>query len=212
MPTRLLAADRREQLLEVALDLFSRKGFDGTTTREIAIAAGVTEAVIFRHFAKKEHLYTAIIDRKVNSPLFESWMADLRAAMDRGDDEVVIHELLNCIVLTHQHDPKFERIMLYAALERNEIALQYMRQMTESVVQQFRAYFARRQKQGHFVKMIPDAALMAVVGMAFHYAQITYIHGLREDSLTDREALDSFTQIALTGLLKRPASKKDKKK
>jgi len=43
--------DRRRQLIEVAIDLFSRRGFSGTTTREIALAAGVTEAIIFRHFA-----------------------------------------------------------------------------------------------------------------------------------------------------------------
>ncbi len=207
MPTRLLAADRREQLLEVALDLFSRKGFDGTTTREIAVAAGVTEAVIFRHFAKKEQLYTAIIDRKIRSPLFESWMADLRACMKRGDDEAVFRELLSCIISTHQCDPKFERVMLYAALERNEIALQHMRKLTESVVSEFRAYFARGQKQGRFAKMMPEAALTALVGMAFHYAQTTYIHGIQDDKLSDEEAIESFTQIALTGLLKRPKTK-----
>ena len=66
-PTRLSAGERREQLIQVAVDLFSRKGFKGTTTREIAAAAGVTEAIIFRHFETKEQLYTAIIDRRLNS-------------------------------------------------------------------------------------------------------------------------------------------------
>jgi len=45
--------DRRRQLIEVAIELFSQRGFAGTTTKEIAAAAGVTEAVIFRHFATK---------------------------------------------------------------------------------------------------------------------------------------------------------------
>jgi TetR/AcrR family transcriptional regulator len=49
-PTRMSASDRRNQLIDVAIDLFSRKGFGGTTTKEIAAAAGVTEAIIFRHF------------------------------------------------------------------------------------------------------------------------------------------------------------------
>ena len=44
--------------------LFSERGFRGTTTKEIAQAAGVSEAIIFRHFATKEDLYTAIIDHK----------------------------------------------------------------------------------------------------------------------------------------------------
>jgi TetR/AcrR family transcriptional regulator len=58
---RMSATDRKQQLLETALDLFSRKGFEGTTTKELACAAGVAEAVIFRHFASKQALYTAAL-------------------------------------------------------------------------------------------------------------------------------------------------------
>ncbi len=59
---KLPAAHRRRQIIQVAMNLFSAKGFEGTTTREIAKAAGVSEAIIFRHFATKEDLYAAIID------------------------------------------------------------------------------------------------------------------------------------------------------
>ena len=55
---------RRLQILSVAVRLFSQRGFRGTTTKEIAHAAGVSEAIIFRHFATKDDLYTAIIDLK----------------------------------------------------------------------------------------------------------------------------------------------------
>src|SRR5689334_21867315 len=61
---RMCADDRRRQIAEVAMRLFSERGFRGTTTKEIAQAAGVTEAIIFRYFATKEELYTAIIDYK----------------------------------------------------------------------------------------------------------------------------------------------------
>ena len=59
---RMSGEDRRRQLIEIAIDLFSQRGFSGTTTREIAVAAGVTEAIIFRHFATKQDLYAAILD------------------------------------------------------------------------------------------------------------------------------------------------------
>src|SRR4030095_4593877 len=55
---------RREQILQTAVDLFSQKGFKGTTTKEIAKAAGVSEAIIFRHFASKDELYAAILYSK----------------------------------------------------------------------------------------------------------------------------------------------------
>ena len=61
---RLTAPDRRRQLIEAAMDLFSRKGFAGTTTKEIALAAGVSEAIIFRHFATKDDLYWEVLSAK----------------------------------------------------------------------------------------------------------------------------------------------------
>jgi TetR/AcrR family transcriptional regulator len=48
--------ERRKQILRVAIQLFSQRGFSGTTTKEIARAAGVSEAMVFRHFANKEEL------------------------------------------------------------------------------------------------------------------------------------------------------------
>jgi len=51
---RYKAADRKVQIIEVATRLFARQGFQGTTTKQIAEHAGVTEALIFRHFGTKE--------------------------------------------------------------------------------------------------------------------------------------------------------------
>ncbi len=61
---RMAGEQRRSQIVRVAMRLFSRRGFRGTTTKEIARAAGVSEAMVFRHFATKEELYSAIIDDK----------------------------------------------------------------------------------------------------------------------------------------------------
>lgn len=198
--SRLSASERREQLIEIAIDLFSRKGFKGTTTREIAAASGVTEAIIFRHFESKEQLYTAIIDRKVNSPETAEWVAELRKAMDREDDEAVVRQLIRGIIRTHQIDPQFERLMLYAALEGNEIALEHMRQVSASIVNLYKKYLLRRQKQGALRPCEPEVALIAIVGMARSYATCKYIHGLEEQCLSDEQALDGFTRIAMDGL------------
>jgi TetR/AcrR family transcriptional regulator len=197
---RLSALDRRQQLVSVAIDLFSQKGFSGTTTREIAAAAGVTEAIIFRHFKTKEQLYTAIIDQRIASPLTTAWVARLRQAMDSNDDEAVIRRLIEAIIATHKNHPKFERLMLYAALERNEIALVYMRKMTSQIVDSFRGYFARRQREGRLRSVSPDTALIAVVGMAQHYALCKYVHSFNDPGLSDEQAIESFTRIALDGL------------
>src|SRR5205085_192912 len=64
-PGRMSAEDRRNQIVEIAAELFSQKGFRGTTTKEIAERAGVSEAIIFRHFATKDDLYAAILSSRL---------------------------------------------------------------------------------------------------------------------------------------------------
>ena len=61
---RFSAEDRRHQILQVATELFAGRGFEGTTTREIARRAKVNEAIIFRHFPTKDDLYWAVIEAK----------------------------------------------------------------------------------------------------------------------------------------------------
>ena len=200
---RLAATERRQQLVNVAIDLFSRKGFNGTTTREIAAAAGVTEAIIFRHFKTKQQLYSAIVDQRLGSPDATAWISGFQTAMKLNDDESVIRTLIEAVITTHKEDPKFERLMLYAALEGHEIGLLYMRQITASIADNLRGYVLRRQKAGKFQPMNPDIALIAITGMAKHYALNKYIHSCADPSIDDEQAVESFTRIAMSGLCRK---------
>jgi len=59
---RMPAVERRRALLEAALRLFTSGSYRGTTTAEIARAAGVSEPILYRHFASKRELYLAVLD------------------------------------------------------------------------------------------------------------------------------------------------------
>ncbi len=59
---RLPAAERRRLLIETAIRVFSEGSYRGTTTAEIARAAGVSEPILYRHFASKRELYLAALD------------------------------------------------------------------------------------------------------------------------------------------------------
>jgi len=59
--TRLDSDERRRAIVQAAVPLFARKGFRGTTTRELAEAAGISEALLFRHFPSKQSLYQEIL-------------------------------------------------------------------------------------------------------------------------------------------------------
>lgn len=58
---RLSRDSRRQQILDSALPLFARHGFAGTTTKRIADAAGISEALLFKHFPTKSAVYAAIL-------------------------------------------------------------------------------------------------------------------------------------------------------
>src|SRR5579862_1614878 len=108
---RMSGEERRRQLIEVAIDLFSRNGFGGTTTKEIAAAAGVTEAIIFRHFATKQDFYKAILDYKCALADAEEWMAEARTFMDSDDDEGLFRLLLSKIVAFNRDEPRLARLL-----------------------------------------------------------------------------------------------------
>lgn len=79
--TRLPAAKRREQLLDTAIGLFAERGYAGATTAELAKAAGVTEPIIYRHFASKKDLFIAVIER-TSDLITQTWERQLRTARD----------------------------------------------------------------------------------------------------------------------------------
>ena len=58
---RLPAARRRQQLLEVALQVFGDQGFHPTSMNDVAEAAGVTKPVLYQHFRSKRDLYREVL-------------------------------------------------------------------------------------------------------------------------------------------------------
>lgn len=75
--TRLPAAQRRQALVDTALRVFSEGSYRGTTTAEIAREAGVSEPILYRHFASKRELYLECIE--------EAWRR-LRARWEEAID------------------------------------------------------------------------------------------------------------------------------
>jgi AcrR family transcriptional regulator len=59
--TRLPAARRRRQLLEVALRVFAERGYHDASMNDIAVAAGVTKPVLYQHFTSKRELFTELL-------------------------------------------------------------------------------------------------------------------------------------------------------
>jgi AcrR family transcriptional regulator len=78
---RMAAADRRRHLVETAIRLFTEGSYHGTTTAEIARAAGISEPILYRHFASKRDLYLAALE-DVWARTRETWERKLEETSD----------------------------------------------------------------------------------------------------------------------------------
>ena len=210
---RMCAGDRRAQLIDVALDVFSRQGFRGATTKKIAAQAGVTEAIIFRHFPSKGALYTAVLDSRLASPQRRRRHAELETLMERDDDGAVFGAMLRNNCDRYARDPRFLKVVLFAALEGHREALAHLSEAGGGHVRAIKRYIARRQKSGALAAGEPDTLLLAINGMAHFYGIVTRIFERPIASASDQSVVDFFTRVAMDGVSRSiPASPRKRAK
>jgi TetR/AcrR family transcriptional regulator len=195
---------RRRQLLDVAIRLFAQQGFAGTTTRAIAQAAGVTEAVIFQHFATKDDLYRAVIAHKASVWGNEAAMAQIRNIASARDDEGFFRFLLTETLRVMREDRDFARLLLLSAIQGSETEfLRLFNDMLRGPKHTLiRAYIAQRQQEGAFRACDIEAAILALDGMVIHFGMLRYLMGAEEicGEIQDDEMIHRFVRIFLEGL------------
>ena len=81
-PTRLRRPERRVAIIESAARAFARGGYAATSMADIAAAAGVSHLIVYRHFASKELLYDAVLERALE--LLADALSDARAVGSHG--------------------------------------------------------------------------------------------------------------------------------
>lgn len=201
--TKMTSQDRRAAIVRESVRLFSRHGFRGTTTREIANAVGVSEPVLYQHFATKNDLYSAIIDSKSREGQ-QKFLSVLTPFMETQDDEGFFRELAEQILAWYIDDPAYIRLILFSSLEGHELSrLCYERQ----AIVYFRfvsSYIERRIAQGAFREMDPLVAARAFAGMIGHYAMGRVIFPcdlLRDHSPS--QVIHQMVEIFLSGIRKK---------
>lgn len=199
---RMRAEDRRQQIVAVAAALFARKGFNGTTTKEIAERTGVSQAIIFRHFPNKEVLYSAILDHKLRQTA-ERIQAHLEEAASRKDDRAFFGTLAFELLEMHRKDPSIIRLLLFSALESHKLSEMFYRTMSRQVRDHVRAYIKQRVTDGAFCKIDTLASARAFLGMVGHHAQVCVLFKTDDVQMSNRQIADYFVAIFLQGVLKK---------
>ena len=206
--------DRRLQILRVAMRLFSQRGFRGTTTKEIALAAGVSEAMVFRHFATKNELYSAILDHKACLHDEMDPTTVVADAIKRKDDRAVFEGIALHALKQHQSDPEFQRLLLHSALEEHELAQMFWEKFVKRVYHSLGAYVRQRQRDGAMVEIAPAVIVRAFIGMVVHHSLNNNLWDRQKRlvRISNERAAREFANILLRGILKNPDGQKRRRK
>lgn len=198
---RLTAKERSSQIVKVAMRLFSQKGFKGTTTREIAEKAGISEAIIFRHFAKKEALYSAIIDMQCNDRQGQSLMMKKLEGKEGRD---VFREIAVYLMQKYEDDPAFMKLLMFSALEGSNLSDIFIKTRGLEIMDYMAKHIGNLMKDGSFRKTNTHLAARAFLGMILHYSMAQEVYGMKKFfKMPIKKVANTFVEIFFEGIERR---------
>jgi AcrR family transcriptional regulator len=201
-PRRLTADARRRRLLAAALKLFSRQGYQGTTTKQIAHAAGVTEAIVFRHFPRKEDLYWEVIATQCavhdGRPKLQQL---LWTGSDRADADVFA-AIAEDILRRNTKNRDLSRLLLFSALENHKLSHRFFRTYISEYYEVVAQRIRERIRSGRFRDVDPLLAARSFIGMFFYHFLIQELFGGKKVQEFDpAEVSRVLTLVWLEGMI-----------
>ncbi len=199
---RISAQDRRQQIIESAMELFAQEGFKGTTTRQIAQQARVNEAIIFRHFPRKEDLYWAVIDSKCR---VAGGRRELQDRLRNNDnDREVFSAIAEDILRRNTEDATLGRLLLFSTLENHRLSHRFFRTYVAEYYEGLADHIRERIREGDFRRVDPLLAARGFLGMViYHFLIQELFGGKRYQKFDPRQVSYTLADIWLKGMLAR---------
>ena len=196
---RLTGEQRRKEIIRAAMEVFAKHGFNGSTTREIAENAGISEAMIYNHFRNKEDLYAAIIDEKLQEtePLYYSL-----EALRNKDDQRVFTTIVTNFLRRHGQDTTFMRLLLFSALEGHELAPMFVGGPVRKFFEFLAEYIRERTAGAAFKPLNPEITARCLLAMVHYFVLLREIFGdetLR--GIDQAEAIETMVGIFCGGIM-----------
>ena len=190
------------RIVEAAVQLFSRQGYKGTSTREIAHLAGVNEATLFRYFPRKAELFWAAAESRLNRlklgrDLQNGLASDL-------EPEVVLPMLVDFLVKEISEDSELMRLLYVAGFEFPE-AQGMFRDHLGPIFDTVNAYFSRCSARGAICDLEPAFATLGLAGAVSAHRSLHRLFTGRDLPADSRAAAPRYAEFWLNAL-RRPAS------
>ena len=203
-----LTAQRREQILKAALEIFSQKGYVGATIPEIANMAGVAAGTIYLYYPSKRELFVAVIKSFIiTTPLLK-----LINKIPQGD----IHATLKSIIkdrLDLIKNPTCARLpALMGDVQRDpELKALWLKEFLHPFLGQIAPGYSFMATMGKFRRYDPEVAVRMVGGFIIGFLMLKVIEG--DISPLNKKDQDKVTEdivnFMLHGMLNDANDKKD---
>ena len=189
-----MVKNRRQDILEAGLKLFSEKGYNGSTTAEIARAAGVAEGTIFRHFTTKKELLIAVLEPKVLEGLIQ---------LDREHREDTPTEFFGCFLRNRlsliKENDSLIRLMFAEAQYHIEVREALFKGILGQGISIIRPRFEKGVELGEFRDLPFMPTIRSFMGMVMIYGLFGHVlQGLSPETI--EEAADHILDLFLHGL------------
>ena len=195
---RLSAEERREMIARAALALFAERGYERTTTREIARAAGISEGTIFKYFPTKRDLLLAFFSREVFEPLQSIFTPE--GPVD--DYQVMRAFIADRFELWHRHRNLMKVIIGEALFSKEMVA--HLNRLTAPALDIVEGYFRRRIADGAFRAVdVPIMARAVLSNMITYFFRWILLEAAEDDAAARQRLVDELTGLVLYGVMKR---------
>jgi AcrR family transcriptional regulator len=136
----------QDRIVEAAVQLFSRQGFAGSSTHEIARLAGVSEVTVFRHFPRKRDLFWVATESRLRRLRISK---ELRGRLE-GDENprTALPGIVAVLVETLHHQPETIRLLYLSLFELDHGADRILRKHLIPLFQPLREYLSRCVSKG----------------------------------------------------------------
>jgi AcrR family transcriptional regulator len=190
-------AETRTRILQAAQRLFSRQGYDGTTTRDLAQAAGVAEGTLFRHFPNKK----AILIEVATQGWVEILTDLLTELSEMGSYKAVAQVMRRRMLNLHQNMDMLRVCFMEAQFHpdlRDRIQLEVVDKMTDVA----EAFFQTAMDRGVYRPMNPKVVARIFLGMftIAGFSQDT-VMGEKASPKAMQEMAEGLADIFLNGVL-----------
>jgi AcrR family transcriptional regulator len=196
-------SERTGKIVAAAGRLFARQGYHGTSTREIARMAEVSENTLFRHFSCKEDLFWTALRSRAEALTPQ---LDLLNGIRTGDaPAIVLPKILELLADTVNHNPEVLRLIAIAVVELRDKSDAFCRELLSPFVSEVSQYFARSVAKGEVMEVDPSLAAASLVAMALMHPHLSRMTTEDRPSPIDSQvAVTAYSKFWLDVLKPRP--------